>query len=84
MRFRFFLGCISTLLLFNNILLGAVFTASFLIIIFINEDSKNFIIILLFFILAMFSFYSYFTIDVPDNIEVRIVKKRKILLFWRI
>ncbi len=37
-----FLGCISVLLLFNNILLGAVFTASFLIIIFINEDSKNF------------------------------------------
>ncbi|MBO0527442.1 ComEC/Rec2 family competence protein, partial [Clostridium botulinum] len=76
-----FLGCISTLLLFNNILLGAVFTASFLIIIFINEDSKNFIIILLFFILAMFSFYSYFTIDVPDNIEVRIVKKEKYYCF---
>ena len=76
-----FLGCISTLLLFNNILLGAVFTASFLIIIFINEDSKNFIIILLFFILAMFSFYSYFTIDVPDNIKVRIVKKEKYYCF---
>ncbi|KOM97052.1 competence protein ComEC [Clostridium botulinum] len=76
-----FLGCISVLLLFNNILLGAVFTASFLIIIFINEDSKNFIIILLFFILAMFSFYSYFTIDVPDNIKVRIVKKEKYYCF---
>ncbi|NFL69240.1 ComEC/Rec2 family competence protein [Clostridium botulinum] len=76
-----FLGCISILLLFNNILLGAVFTASFLIIIFINEDSKNFIIILLFFILAMFSFYSYFTIDVPDNIKVRIVKKEKYYCF---
>ncbi|APF26370.1 hypothetical protein NPD7_103 [Clostridium sporogenes] len=76
-----FLGCISTLLLFNNILLGAVFTASFLIIIFINEDSKNFIIILLFFILAIFSFYSYFTIDVPDNIKVRIVKKEKYYCF---
>ncbi len=76
-----FLGCISVLLLFNNILLGAVFTASFLIIIFINEDSKNFIIILLFFILAMFSFYSYFTIDVPDNIKVRIVKKKKYYCF---
>ncbi|MBN3345639.1 competence protein ComEC [Clostridium botulinum] len=76
-----FLGCISVLLLFNNILLGAVFTASFLIIIFINEDSKNFIIILLFFILAMFSFYSYFTIDVPDNIKVRITKKEKYYCF---
>lgn len=74
------MGCISILLLFNNILLGAVFTASFLIIIFINEDSKNFIIILLFFILAMFSFYSYFTIDVPDNIKVRIVKKKNIIV----
>ncbi|MCS4470283.1 ComEC/Rec2 family competence protein [Clostridium botulinum] len=69
------------MLLFNNILLGAVFTASFLIIIFINEDSKNFIIILLFFILAMFSFYSYFTIDVPDNIKVRITKKEKYYCF---
>ncbi|NFS26067.1 ComEC/Rec2 family competence protein [Clostridium sporogenes] len=76
-----FLGCISTLLLFNNILLGAVFTASFLIVIFINEDSKNFIIVLLFFILAMFSFYSYFTIDVPDNIKIRIVKKEKYYCF---
>lgn len=74
------MGCISVLLLFNNILLGAVFTASFLIIIFINEDSKNFIIILLFFILAMFSFYSYFTIDVPDNIKVRITKKKNIIV----
>ncbi|NFP54267.1 ComEC/Rec2 family competence protein [Clostridium botulinum] len=76
-----FWGCISVLLLFNNILLGAVFTASFLIIIFINEDSKNFIIILLFFILAMFSFYSYFTIDVPENIKVRITKKEKYYCF---
>ncbi|OOO62598.1 competence protein ComEC, partial [Clostridium tepidum] len=76
-----FLGCISAFLLFNNILLGAVFTASFLIIIFINEDSKNFIIILLFFILAMFSFYSYFTIDIPDNIKIRIVKKEKYYCF---
>ncbi|WP_251861850.1 ComEC/Rec2 family competence protein [Clostridium sp. Marseille-Q2269] len=72
-----FLGCISTLLLFNNVLLGAVFTASFLIIIFINEDTKNFIIILLFFILAMFSFYSYFNIDVPNTIQVRIEKGEK-------
>ncbi len=78
------MGCISALLLFNNILLGAVFTASFLIIIFINEDSKNFIIILLFFILAMFSFYSYFTIDVPDNIKVRITKKKNIIVLENI
>ncbi|EJO5347220.1 ComEC/Rec2 family competence protein [Clostridium botulinum] len=76
-----FLGCISTLLLFNNILIGAVFTASFLIIIFINEHFKNFILILLFFVLSMFSFYSYFSIDVPHNIKVRIVKKEKYYCF---
>ncbi len=31
--------------------------------------------------MAIFSFYSYFTIDVPDNIKVRIVKKEKYYCF---
>ena len=59
-----FIGCISSQAFTNNILLGAVLTASFLFIMFFTLNKKFFIICTLFFLMGMISFRLYFNIDI--------------------
>ncbi|WP_050606810.1 ComEC/Rec2 family competence protein [Clostridium niameyense] len=72
-----FISCISTLIFLNKAFLGAVLAASFLILIFFTLNYKEFIVVLLFFILGCFSFINYFNVDINKEITVRILRKDK-------
>lgn len=90
-----FIGCVSSMMLYENALIGAVIAASFFAILFFTLDEKFFIINILFFAIGIFSFTMYFNIKIPDTIEVRLTenkgyyyvssyKGRKILLSGKI
>lgn len=70
-----FLGCLSSSIFIYNVFLGAAFAASFLLIIFIHEERKNFIIIAVFLILGFISFYNYFNISLSNSVEISVVEK---------
>ncbi|MDF2885015.1 MAG: ComEC/Rec2 family protein [Clostridiaceae bacterium] len=69
------LGCLSSSIFINNVLLGAALAASFLLIIFIYEERINFIIIIIFFIIGFASFYNYFNISISNSAEITVTEK---------
>lgn len=73
----FFLSLFTMLMLYSNMFIGAVIAASFFAILFFNEDKRLFISILLFFFIGMSDYYLFFNIDVPQNIQVRIIENKK-------
>lgn len=70
-----FIGCVSSLLLFKNVIIGAVIAASFFGILFFTIDKKFLYINICFFFIGIWSFMLYFNIKVPKNIDIRIVQK---------
>ncbi len=71
-----FIGCVSSMMLYENALIGAVIAASFFAILFFTLDEKFLIINILFFAIGIFSFAMYFNIKVPDTIEVRLIENK--------
>lgn len=71
-----FMGSLSSLVLFNNKIIGAAFAASFLSAIYFTKEKKEFIIVLLFFILGIISFANYFNIKVTDTATIRITDQK--------
>ncbi|GAA0747418.1 ComEC/Rec2 family competence protein [Clostridium oceanicum] len=71
------LGCVSALIIMNNRLLGAAFTASFFIFFFITMDRKFMIFTLIFFVFGIFGYFNYFNVRVSNKCEVRITEKDK-------
>lgn len=72
------LGCISSLLFVNSLFLGAVFAASFLLVIFFTIEKKYFILCGAFFVMGIAAFCIYFYGTEPDNEAViRIMQKKE-------
>ena len=71
-----FIGCLSALMLYQSVIVGAVITASFFTIFFFTIDKKFFIINMIFFLMGMLSFTMYFNLKVSNNIEVRVIDKK--------
>ena len=70
-----FIGCISYIAFNNNLIIGAVLTASFLIIILSTLDLKYSIIIISFLTLGIVSSYFYYNIEVNSNtFNIRLTK----------
>jgi len=74
----FAIGCISSLLFVNNLFLGAVLAASFLLIIFYTCDKRYFLICTMFLLVAIISFQIYFNgVTLSNKESVRIVQKKE-------
>lgn len=71
-----FIGCFSILMLFINVIIGAVIAASFFTIFFFTLDRKFFTINILFFLIGIFSFVIYFNLSPPNFIEVRVIQNK--------
>lgn len=71
-----FIGCLSSLLLYENALIGAVVAASFFAIFFFTLNKNFFMINMIFFIVGMISFILYFNVKVCNPIELRIVQNK--------
>ncbi|NMM61963.1 ComEC/Rec2 family competence protein [Clostridium sp. P21] len=71
-----FIGCLSALMLFKSVIAGAVITASLFVILFLNIDRKFFYINIAFFFTGVLSFMMYFYIQVPENVNVRIIERK--------
>lgn len=70
-----FMGCFLSLVFVNNILMGAVLTASFLIINFFTIDKHFFILVVLFLITGFLSFKLYYNINITEgSIIVRTIQ----------
>ncbi len=72
-----FIGCFSCLWFLNNMFIGAVITASFLFTIFLTVERRFSVLISIFFIIGMTSFFLYFNIksEKLNCIKVRINDK---------
>lgn len=71
-----YIGCVSTLMLFESYIAGAVIAASFFAIFFFTLDKKFFIINALFFLIGVLSYIMYFNLKVPNSAEVRVVENK--------
>jgi len=71
-----FMGSLASLLLLYNVLLGAVFSAFFLSVLFFTKTRRDFILVAFFFILGVVSFQIYFNIDISNNVKIRVVDKK--------
>ncbi|MFL0247432.1 ComEC/Rec2 family competence protein [Candidatus Clostridium stratigraminis] len=70
-----FIGCISYIAFKNSLVIGAVLTASFLIIILSTIDTKYSIIILSFLFLGILSSHLYYNMEVDSNtFNIRLTK----------
>ncbi|MBV7273042.1 ComEC/Rec2 family competence protein [Clostridiaceae bacterium UIB06] len=71
-----FIGCLSSLLLYENALIGAVITASFFAVLFFTLNKNFFILNMLFLIVGALSFVLYFNIKIYNPIELRITENK--------
>lgn len=71
----FFIGCFISLIFKYSIIYGAVLTASFLVVLLITMDKYSALFCLLFFLCGMFDYGTYFSININDKIEARVVYK---------
>lgn len=71
-----FIGCLSALMLYQNVIVGAVITASFFTILFFTIDKKSFGINVIFFLMGILSFTMYFNLKVSSYIEIRVIEKK--------
>lgn len=74
-----FMGCVTCLILINNLILGAVIAASFLAIMYFTIEKRFFYLVVCFFIIGTVNYYAYFNINLPNaqNLKVRISEKSK-------
>lgn len=72
-----FMGCLTCLMLINNLVLGSVLAISFLIIMYLTIDKKFFYLVICFFIIGVINYYSYFNVNLPNEpkLKVRISQK---------
>lgn len=70
------MGSLASLILINNVFLGAVFSAFFLSVLFFTKTRRDFMLVLIFFILGILSFQLYFNITMSDNARIRVVDKK--------
>lgn len=76
--FAIFIGCLSTVLVINNIFLGAAITASFLAVIFFTLPKRYSFITVLYFLVGILSFLLYFKINVvKDTALIRVIEKNQ-------
>ena len=81
----FYIGCVSYVVFTDSVLLGAVFAASFLIIILLTVDKKFSLLIIGFFIAGTLGTISYYKITFIDKIEtIRITKNKDYYCVGRI
>lgn len=71
-----FIGCLSSVLLYENALIGAVITASFFVVFFFTLSKRFFILNILFFIVGILSFMLYFNVKIYTPIELRVVQNK--------
>lgn len=71
-----FLGCLASLLLNESLIEGAVFAASFLIIIFLTQDKRFSLLITSFFFMGIISYNIYFNININSNSTLRVSDKK--------
>ena len=67
-----FMGCVASLILMGDPILGAVIAASFLAIMYSTIDKKFFLIVLCFFIIGAVNYYAYFNINLPTSKELKV------------
>lgn len=73
-----YIGCFLLLILMNRyVLSGSILAAVLLGIVFFNEDKKEFLIIITFFIIGCFSFYLYFSINIGDELKGRVIENKR-------
>ncbi|MCB2288765.1 ComEC/Rec2 family competence protein [Clostridium sp. CS001] len=74
-----FMGCVTCLILINNLILGAAIAASFLAIMYFTIEKRFFYLVVCFFIIGTANYYAYFNINLPNsqNLKVRISEKSK-------
>lgn len=74
-----FMGCVTCLILINNLILGAVIAASFLAVMYFTIEKRFFYLVVCFFIIGTVNYYAYFNINLPNsqNLKVRISEKSK-------
>lgn len=72
-----FMGCLSSVLIEDNLIIDAVITASFLALIFFTLNRRHFILCILFFCLGAIDIVLYFNISIGDGaINVRVEDKK--------
>ncbi len=73
----FAMGCLSSLLICNSLLWGAVFSASFLLIMYITLERDYFTIVAVFLSLGMLAFKFYYSLSLPHTmLECRVMEKK--------
>lgn len=71
-----FLGCLTSLLINESLIEGAVFAASFLTIIFLTKRRKFAFLITSFFFMGIISYNLYFNVDLNSNASFRVSDKK--------
>lgn len=71
-----FLGCLASLLLNESLIEGAVFAASFLIVIFLTQGKRFSLLITSFFFMGIISYNIYFNININSNSTLRVSDKK--------
>jgi len=71
-----FFGALSALLFAENTLLGAVFSACFLGVLYFTMDRKSFLLIVFFFSLGVLSFGVYFSAEPGGSTVLRVAEKK--------
>lgn len=75
-----FIGCIVCFcILNNNIILGAVFTASFFVLLFYSIEKQYLVVLIIFFFMGLLNYYIYFKVNINDSraIKIRVLEKKE-------
>lgn len=71
-----FIGAFVCFVLNYNYIFSALLVTIFIGIIYFNEERKNFVLIMCFFVLGLISFYLYFNLHIGKKIDIRIIEDR--------
>lgn len=71
------IGCISSIVFLDNILISAALAVSFFIILFLTLEIKFYIFNVLFFIFGVISFNIYFHVNIKQVAIVRVIEKKE-------
>ena len=71
-----FLGCLTTLLLNESLIQGAVFAASFFVIIFLTQGRRFAVLTICFFFMGVISYNIYFNVNINSNETFRVSDKK--------
>ncbi len=71
-----FMGSLAALIFFSSITAGAALAALFLGLLYFTRNKKDFLLVMLFFILGLISFSLYFSVNMGDRAVIRITEKK--------